>query len=295
MEVQPDAYSRDGHPVKIVNRSTEDGVEFAWVKYLDGHLPYAVGGRVAGTEDDPIWEHRVKDGQVWANNADYGDPSKAIIEKGLRDGPLQPGPTRKVWKQMTTGKIHRRETCGINRRTRYFHAPYNMTEADLAQADLCQKCWSGHEPNPADFQTDAEWQRRDDLITKALGIAPGETLTIDITDAPTGAEGGTTMEATATITAEALVDGSDLPLDVERPDKAPYARIRANGKTLGYADDRKDGFLLSIATKDMEGCPKRFWAFVTPRQDGKRRQMHVTTKNAKGARALLEWLAKQSA
>ena len=52
----------------------------------------------------------------------------------------------KVWQQLTTGKIHRRQTCGINARTRYSHAEREMSKTELAKADLCAKCWSGHEP-----------------------------------------------------------------------------------------------------------------------------------------------------
>lgn len=97
-----------------------------------------------------------------------------------------------------------------------------------------------------------------------------------------------TMEATAPITAESVVDGSEAPLDVERPGKARYARIRANGRTLAYADDRKDGFRMNITLADTRELPQRFASAV----DG--RSMLVTARNAKTATALLEWLAKQA-
>jgi len=107
--------------------------------------------------------------------------------------------------------------------------------------------------------------------------------------APTGAEGSTMTEATTieAVTAESLMDGIG---EAVRADKAAYARIRANGRTLGYADDRKDGFVLSVAAGDVEGAPKRFKL----EGEGKRRTMHVNAKNMKTARALVEWLAGQS-
>lgn len=81
-----DALSRDGHPVAIVGRHTEEGIEFAWVKYLDGHLPGPVGGRVAGTEDDPVWEHRMLDGRVLkpGPGRDYYNDADWTTEKGLQ-------------------------------------------------------------------------------------------------------------------------------------------------------------------------------------------------------------------
>jgi hypothetical protein len=47
-----------------------------------------------------------------------------------------------VWKQCTTGKIHRKKTCGINSRTRYAHAAVEMTLEEIASSPhLCQKCF----------------------------------------------------------------------------------------------------------------------------------------------------------
>lgn len=149
----------------------------------------------------------------------------------------------------------------------------------------------------------AEWKRRDDLITEALGVAPGETLTIDINDAAPAAEGSTMadittaagrransearQEARVPMTADDLAgDG----IEAVRAGKAPYARMRANGKTLAYADDRKAGVVLSVASKDVAKAPKRFTKVMTVKGD--RATMHVTSKNVKTARALLEWLAK---
>lgn len=78
------ALTRDDHPVRIVNIVREDGVDFAWIKYLDGHLPYDVAGRVTGTEDDPIWEHRVKRGDVLRPGGSYYNPADWTTEDGLR-------------------------------------------------------------------------------------------------------------------------------------------------------------------------------------------------------------------
>lgn len=52
--------------------------------------------------------------------------------------------TRVVWQQATTGKIHSAEKCGIGPRTRYWHFRVEMTEAELAKADLCRKCFGDH-------------------------------------------------------------------------------------------------------------------------------------------------------
>lgn len=82
------ALDRDGHVCTIVQVVHEDGVDFAWIRYPDGHLPYPdVRGRVAGTEDDPVWEHRVEDGKVVASNADYWNPDAWYVEEGLRPAP----------------------------------------------------------------------------------------------------------------------------------------------------------------------------------------------------------------
>jgi hypothetical protein len=81
-----DAYSRDGHPVRIVRTWLEDGVEFAEVKYLDGYAPYPnPNGRLGGTYDDPTWEHRVKDGKVLRSGGDYWNPDDWYVEAGLRE------------------------------------------------------------------------------------------------------------------------------------------------------------------------------------------------------------------
>lgn len=83
----PDAYSRDGHPVKIVRSYFEDGIEFAVIRYLDGHEPGPVGGRVAGTEEEPLWEHRVKDGRVVKSGGDYWNDEDWTVERGLQPVP----------------------------------------------------------------------------------------------------------------------------------------------------------------------------------------------------------------
>lgn len=79
------AYSRDGHPVQIIRLYTQDENLFALVRYLDGYMPYpSVGGRAGGSEEDPLWEHRVYDGKVVKPGGDYYNPNDWKIEKGLR-------------------------------------------------------------------------------------------------------------------------------------------------------------------------------------------------------------------
>lgn len=77
--------TRDGHVATVVTVVREDGVDFAWLTYDDGFLPFDVGGRVAGTEDSPIWEHRVKTGKVVRSGGDYWNPDDWVVEKGLRE------------------------------------------------------------------------------------------------------------------------------------------------------------------------------------------------------------------
>ena len=79
--------TRDDHPARVVRVVREEGVDFAWITYLDGHLPGPVGGRVAGTEDAPIWEHRVRSGRVLRSGGDYYRDADWIIERGLRPLP----------------------------------------------------------------------------------------------------------------------------------------------------------------------------------------------------------------
>lgn len=110
--------------------------------------------------------------------------------------------------------------------------------------------------------------------------------------APKGAERSTMTESTI-ITPEALVDGSDSPLDLERPDKAPYLRVRANGKTLAYATQRSDGFVLELygqAAGLSLVAPQRFQKMLNPKG-----QVRVTSRNLRGARSLMEWLAAKVA
>lgn len=85
------AWSSDGHPVEIVRSYFEGEIEFAVIRYLDGHVPYPVGGRVAGTEDEPLWEHRVLDGRVVRKGGDYYNEVDWTIERGLLfSDPAQP-------------------------------------------------------------------------------------------------------------------------------------------------------------------------------------------------------------
>lgn len=96
------------------------------------------------------------------------------------------------------------------------------------------------------------------------------------------------MESTITFTADALAgDG----IEAVRAGKAPYARMRAHGKTLAYADDRKDGVVLSMKASAVTKAPSRLFKAIEDKGD--RSVMHVTAKNVKTARALLEWLAGQ--
>jgi hypothetical protein len=81
------AKSRDGHPVQIIRLYTEGENLFALIRYLDGYQPYSVGGRAGGTEEDPLWEHRVYDGKVVRPGGDYYNDRDWRIERGLQ---LQP-------------------------------------------------------------------------------------------------------------------------------------------------------------------------------------------------------------
>lgn len=115
-------------------------------------------------------------------------------------------------------------------------------------------------------------------------------------DAPIGAEGGNTMSPTATAkaipTAESLIEGMD-GFDCLTPGKAPYCRIRFTGVTLAYASPRRDGVLLDFATKAVEEAPARFKKSLE--EHGIRTTFKVTTRNIKGARELLNWIAPRLA
>lgn len=91
-------------------------------------------------------------------------------------------------------------------------------------------------------------------------------------------------------TAESLMEGLGTATS---PDKAPYSRLQVNGKTLAYCSTRKDGVLLDFAAGIVEDAPARFQKCLTTK--GTRATLRVTAKNAKTARALLEWVAKQIA
>lgn len=77
--------TRDDHVATVVTTVKEDGVLFAWITYDDGFAPFEVSGRVAGTEDSPIWEHRVKTGKVVRSGGDYWNQDEWVQEKGLRE------------------------------------------------------------------------------------------------------------------------------------------------------------------------------------------------------------------
>lgn len=103
----------------------------------------------------------------------------------------------------------------------------------------------------------------------------------------------TMAPSTTPITADDLAGD---PIEAVRAKSAPYARMRANGKTLAYADDRKNGVALNFAGEAIKNAvavaPVRFQKMLDG--DGGYR-LHVTAKNVKGARSFLEWLAKQTA
>lgn len=83
-KVGDDALARDGHKVRIVGLRSEGGVEFAAIEYLDGYLPYDPAGRLCGSAERPIWEHRVEDGKVVRSGGDYYNEADWIVEEGLR-------------------------------------------------------------------------------------------------------------------------------------------------------------------------------------------------------------------
>lgn len=116
------------------------------------------------------------------------------------------------------------------------------------------------------------------------------TFEAALNEAPKGAEGGTTMEATIP-TALSLMEGIGT---VAQPDKAPYARLRVGGpnggKTLAYCSVRKDGVLLDFATKAVETLPAKFTKAMSIGEN--RATMKVTAKNETLARTLLERLAQ---
>jgi hypothetical protein len=46
-----------------------------------------------------------------------------------------------VWQQPMTGKVHKRQTCGVLRRTRYNAVRREVTEAELAALPKCGRCF----------------------------------------------------------------------------------------------------------------------------------------------------------
>jgi hypothetical protein len=50
-------------------------------------------------------------------------------------------PVTRYWLQMTTGKLHTRQSCGMSRRTRYDHAYVDLTPAEAAEYPKCAKCF----------------------------------------------------------------------------------------------------------------------------------------------------------
>jgi len=117
-EIGEEALSRDGHRVKILGIHREDDVEFAAIRYLDGHLPYPVGGRVSGSEEEPIWEHRIYDGIVIRSGGDYYNPADWTPEAGLQkiEGECGKGgqwPIEEYGSECPSCKIDDGERCAI--------------------------------------------------------------------------------------------------------------------------------------------------------------------------------------
>lgn len=122
------------------------------------------------------------------------------------------------------------------------------------------------------------------FVTSGLTWAEYQAAQAD--NAPEGAE-GSTMSDTTIPTAEGLMEGIG---EVVSPDRAPYSRLRVNGRTLAYCSTRADGVLLDFATSAVEEAPRRFQKMLEIGES--RATVRVTAKNAKGAVGLLEWLAK---
>lgn len=79
-----ECFDRNGRPVIVHGTYTEGEIEFATISYPDGYLPHPVGGRSGGTEENPLWEHRVLDGLVLKPGGDYYSNDYWIVERGLR-------------------------------------------------------------------------------------------------------------------------------------------------------------------------------------------------------------------
>jgi len=114
----------------------------------------------------------------------------------------------------------------------------------------------------------------------------------DINDAARAAEGGS-MSSTTTILdlTASLAEGLG---EVAGSDKGSI-RILANGHRLAYVNPRKDSLRLDISARDVEAAPARFQKMMGDVDKRGYRALNVTAKNLKGARALLEWVAKNTA
>jgi len=71
-----------------------------------------------------------------------------------------------------------------------------------------------------------------------------------------------------------------------------YARLVAGKRTLAYANDRKGGLQLDFRAADVGDAPARLRKRATV--NGDRALVTVTPKNAAGARALLEHVARKA-
>lgn len=295
----PDAYSADGHPVAIMGTYTEDGVKFAAIRYLDGHLPGPVGGRLSGTEIRPIWEHRVEDGKVVRQGGDYYNPADWVVERGLQpvpashDAKFAAHRARREAERATAWKVTWRKVDDLT--------GGGWSGLGTARPDVLTRVFKvGRTVYRWGVLANGALIDNDDFAGVAGNLQTAKVCAADalrryLTHKAPEAQKETIMTettATPTLTAETFMEGIDGG-EAVRAGKAPYARLQANGKTLGYADDRKDGFLFSVSNKAIEGAPKTAVKGLEPAGESRQR-MHVTAANAKAATALVAWLAKKA-
>lgn len=131
-------------------------------------------------------------------------------------------------------------------------------------------------------------------FAQTLGLAKAAAELVmeeDIYDAAQAAEGTTMSETTTTPDlTEALA--KDIG-EVTGTEKGSI-RILASGHRLAYVNPRKDSIRLDISARDVEEAPARFQKMMGDTDKRGYRALNVTAKNLKGARALLEWIAKQA-
>lgn len=236
------ALDRVGRVVKIRNLVYEGDVEFAWVTYPNGDGPIVVGGRVSGTEEDPLWEHRVEDGEVVASNADYYNPDAWTTEKGLRPLPellLNASYHCSACKRThnTSSKIGRAHTFFATAnadREREAAAPESTTqrgqkkEAKMARKNSTEKATSSRKSEPKAEETPKVEE------TPAAEQASPEALTEALTEALLSA----VREQVGDVEVVASPDGS-------------YRRVRQGKATLAYVfpRSRKTAVRIEIPTE----------------------------------------------